>query len=86
MTENGSMFPNWWKVGRRASFVVCVGDVEAFDAWMEGLQRQSLARHLDKHTGWRLVRAGEAGNTPHPTPTLARGQALSPRGRGGRRR
>jgi hypothetical protein len=53
-------FPNWWKVGRRASFVVCVGEAAEFDAWMEGAQGQSLARHLEKHTGWRLVRAQDA--------------------------
>jgi hypothetical protein len=53
-------FPNWWKVGRRASFVVCVGEAAEFDAWMEGAQGKSLARHLEKHTGWRLVRARDA--------------------------
>jgi hypothetical protein len=55
MTEDGLKFPNWWKVGRRASFVVCVGDVEAFDAWMAGPQGQALARHLARYTRWRMV-------------------------------
>jgi len=68
MSDDRPEFPNWWKVGRQASFVVCVGDVAAFDEWMAGVQGQSLARHLEKHTGWRLVRAqgtqGQAQGAP----------------------
>jgi hypothetical protein len=61
MTDDRATFPNWWKVGRRASFVVCVGEAAEFDAWMEGAQGQSLARHLERHTGWRLVREQGTG-------------------------
>jgi hypothetical protein len=59
MTDDRPKQPNWWKAGRRASFVLCVGEAPELDAWMEGPHGQSLARHLEKHTGWRLVK-GEA--------------------------
>jgi hypothetical protein len=61
MTDDRPYHPNWWKVGRRASFVVCAGDMGTFDEWMEGPHGQSLARHLARHSRWRLVREQDAG-------------------------